>query len=608
MTLKSLLPPFVLAMFLVAVACSSRHRPDPRFALLDSLAFNVPDSALVLLQAYDDAPEGTRFGSQGPDSVLQAVFGRKPLDKAGRIHLELMRGVAMNKAWVDFTTDSVMLEVADHYRRHGSRNEQLLSLYILGCAYRDLGNAPRAIDTWLQAAAAADTTAADCDWGTLMRVHSQLQELYCRLRLPDLELPTLQSALRESLYIGDTASFLIFKMKLCARLYDKGSYKECIKQGEDIRKKYSSERNYVNLISILCMQCHLALGNYSLAKKELENYEKAVLQTGYGIVTGGKGGWLAVKGEFYLKTGQPDSALFCFRHALADRPLWSNELMIYNGLYQTYAMLNETDSAVKYVNLYSETKNQEYSDAAAQATIQAGQLYDYNSEQQIAARKEAENDHLYNKFLRVSFLLLFSFVILLFSLLFFRYHQKKNRRQLSDIHSRWRQTKTLLEETRVSYQQSEQEKDASRKIASMQEQEIIQLKNHIHALDDTVAFIESERRKRNLDQSDVVQSFRLYFNDVNAHITEKNWNSLTQEVEEIFPHFRSLVNSNGILSRDDYRICLLTVAHFSTKEIDMLLDRCDSYSSQAKKRLMKKIFKKEGTAKEFNQKLETLLQ
>ena len=58
---------------------------------------------------------------------------------------ELVYAQAMNKAYVNFTTDSVMLEVVDWYERHGNANQKMLAYYILGCAYRDLEDALSAL-------------------------------------------------------------------------------------------------------------------------------------------------------------------------------------------------------------------------------------------------------------------------------------------------------------------------------------------------------------------------------------------------------------------------------------------------------------------------------
>ena len=47
-----------------------------------------------------------------------------------RMHDELLRARKMNKEYVDFTTDSVMKEVASWYDRHGTSNERMEANYL----------------------------------------------------------------------------------------------------------------------------------------------------------------------------------------------------------------------------------------------------------------------------------------------------------------------------------------------------------------------------------------------------------------------------------------------------------------------------------------------
>ena len=83
-----------------------------------------------------------------------------------------------NHEYEDFTTDSLAKELVDYFDRHGTANERLRAHYILGCVYLDLGEAPRAVDCYLNAISQADTTAAECDYRTLSAVYSQMALLF----------------------------------------------------------------------------------------------------------------------------------------------------------------------------------------------------------------------------------------------------------------------------------------------------------------------------------------------------------------------------------------------------------------------------------------------
>ena len=93
---------------------------------------------------------------------------------------------SLNHAYIPITSDSLLKEATAYFDRHGTPNECLRAHYLLGCAYRDMGESPRAIETWHDAVNCADTTATDCDYKTLGKAYSQMANLfYSQLLLSD---------------------------------------------------------------------------------------------------------------------------------------------------------------------------------------------------------------------------------------------------------------------------------------------------------------------------------------------------------------------------------------------------------------------------------------
>ena len=113
--------------------------------------------ALTLLASCGEDREANAVFSRAEhlmeaDSVHQAFEllqemepSAAALPHAQRMRFYLLQAKAQNKAAVDFTSDSVMKSVVAYYDRHGTHNDRLLAHYLLGCVYRDLGEAPRAI-------------------------------------------------------------------------------------------------------------------------------------------------------------------------------------------------------------------------------------------------------------------------------------------------------------------------------------------------------------------------------------------------------------------------------------------------------------------------------
>ena len=74
--------------------------------------------------------------------------------------------------------DSLAEALVAYFDRHGNANERMRAKYILGRTYYCLGELPRALETYYEAADCADTTAADCDFAKLSRIHAQSAIIY----------------------------------------------------------------------------------------------------------------------------------------------------------------------------------------------------------------------------------------------------------------------------------------------------------------------------------------------------------------------------------------------------------------------------------------------
>ena len=86
--------------------------------------------------------------------------------------------------------------------------------------------------------------------------------------------------------------------------------------------------------------------------------------------------------------------------------------------------------------------------------------------------------------------------------------------------------------------------------------------------------------------------------------TDKDWIDLKNSFYDAIPHFFVFINdSSSILSDVEYRICMLTWLKFSPSEIANLLNISIINVSVIRKRLLKKLFGKEGSAKVFDVKI-----
>lgn len=183
MTLR-LLKRTVLSLSLIVMTLSCSENRDEKILLADSLSLARPDSAMAIM-----------------DSIGQT---KDRLSRSERMYYELIRAKVQNRAYVDFTTDSVMLEVADYYDHHGTANDRMLAHYLLGCTYRDLKEAPMSLQCYYDAVEAADTLSSDCDYSTLMSIWGQIASILDNQYMPMEELEALNKYQKYALLNGDT--------------------------------------------------------------------------------------------------------------------------------------------------------------------------------------------------------------------------------------------------------------------------------------------------------------------------------------------------------------------------------------------------------------------
>ena len=556
--------PLLLLVLLCGCTHGTVHR---RLAAIDSLTEQHYDSALLLLRQMDTLP----------------------MRRADRMYLELLRGKAMNKADSLFTTDSVMRRVVRYYDRHGSRNRRMLAHYVLGCAYRDMQSAPRALEQYQQAIDVADTTAADCDLNTLMRVHSQMADLYLQMHLYEDSHREDSIAQRLAWQIGDTLSALRLEEYLCNYLYTHERYEECIISAKELYAKYLSAGYPKDAMQacLMVVKSYFALGEYEKAKPYLNLYESCTsAMTDSRKINGGFGTPRYYKGKYYLGIGHLDSAEFYFRSALPFVHLRNNALLLYKGLSDVYALQHKADSVLKYTTLYTDEKERRYNESMGQTTLQLSAVYDYSVEQRIA------NEQRRKAFLWKYLSLVFLFVCTIVG--FYLWKKKERVRHLN--RELRRKTQELIHEVaRVN-------EDAAQK-----DERIIKLKGQMEYLCHELKDTHTSQEETLLSQSDIAERFRRTLTSPNEpHLDQQDWNRLAETVNRCHPTFLPLIHGGKRLNTNEQRLCMLLLCGFKPFQIDDLMGMKHTFASQTRQRLHKKVFGTEGTAADFDRKLQLL--
>ncbi len=365
----------ILSSFLLLAACSGGHQYRTMLNRADSLMTVHPDSAYAIITSIDSA-----------DIQKQR--------KAVRMRYELLRAEAQNKLYIPFTTDSVLRRVVSYYDRHGSHNQQLKARYLLGCAYRDLHEAPIALLTWEDAIAAADTTAADCDYATLFRVYGQMAEMYMWQRLPEKQLDCERLFCKYALAARDTLASLRGKLHSNSAYFALGDTTAIMSNIENVRRQYLNLGIFQESVRVFPSAIDIAVesGHYAEARHMMDEYE---LHSGLfdekGNIVNSRIRYHYIKGLYYLGVNAIDSAEFQFRKLLSD----SLHLVdACRGLFTLYQNIHDTDSAFKYGCFYEEAMSRFLDNQNGEAIIQAQAMYDYQRQEKIAAKERKKSQFL----------------------------------------------------------------------------------------------------------------------------------------------------------------------------------------------------------------------
>ena len=179
--------------------------------------------------------------------------------------------------------------------------------YLLGCAYRDMGEAPAALQCYQDAVDHADTLSGDCDIRRLMSVYGQMAELYHAQNLPTEELHAAQIYGNLALREKDTLGY-IRNLELMYRPYylmnDTVRMYQILDEAQNLYIKYGYNKAAASMSGFLA-SCQLSKGNVEEAGRLLTTFEKeSGLFDSVGNIAASRVYYYNIKGLYYQKKGK----------------------------------------------------------------------------------------------------------------------------------------------------------------------------------------------------------------------------------------------------------------------------------------------------------------
>ena len=568
-------------------------RYDAVLSQIDTLMEAHPDSALLRL-----------------DSIRSL---KESWPKRLRMRYDLLEAKAQNKAFVDFTSDSIAKEFTKYYDSHGTANERLTAHYLLGCVYRDLGEAPHAVDCYLDAISQADTTSKDCDFYTLSCAYAQMAYIYYKQLLLT---NSIEANKKASIYafrsnqpkfaitnlVGMASSYILLNKRDSAELI--------LKKANGLYLRYGLLQNALQSSNSLL---YLYVDNPSKlkeAKELIDKYEELSTHFDRSLeLRGDKRQFYYYKGKYSEEINQLDSAEYYYRKVYRPNMSFVDMDPMYRGLLSVFTKRDLSDSIAKYSRLLTMACDSSIAQKDQALTAQMAASYNYNRYQKEALENEKFAHH--TQIILISILIGVA-IVALFLYKRWRNHLKKqerlraeytkateeyekNMRMMRLLDSAYQEViNAMKEELSKTKSESQSRLEA---ITSKYEKSKSELEEENRKLVDSIKRLEKQetisdylKKTSELMDSEIVKHIKELEQKPLSRLANGDWNILNAEIAINFPSIIHDLNSLPKITDQKIRVCLLVILKIQDSCIANWLDLKANRISNIKSELNQELF------------------
>jgi len=372
--MKQRLHLIILCAVLVFGACSERREYREALLRAEAVMGDRPDSALLILDSLGQHEQ--EFG------------------KHFRMQYLLQRTNAQNKTDVKFTSDSLAKELANHFDSHGTTNERVLAHYLLGLAYSDMGEAPRAISSFQDAVAAADTTVKDFDFNTLGNVYSQMASLFHRQLLLTNEIDARKKASHFAFRANQT-QWAIYDQVMSSGAYilmnKKDSAEIVLKSAIEQYRKHGFTQQALRFSRSLIHLYTEKPQRLAEAKVLMDQFEaESDLFDEHHELPPSQRQYYYYKGKYFEGINQLDSAEYYYRKIYFEGIDFVGLDPMFRGLLSVFTKRHQADSIAKYARLYGMANDSSIALKDRDIVAQMSASYNYTRLQKEAHENEVK--------------------------------------------------------------------------------------------------------------------------------------------------------------------------------------------------------------------------
>lgn len=550
----------LVLLWLMALA-SCRHYQYPLVLQeADSLCSVLPDSAVSLLQAIAEEME------QAEEPV--------------RMRYKLLTIKANDKAYITHTSDSLILTLVDYYKHGGDNTFLGEAYYYAGSTYRDLGDAPRALDYYQQA---LDAMPGEENLKVKSKVYAQMGVLFRQQKLYGEAIDMYYNAFICDSIQKDTIGLIydLQDMGFAYRGLDKpDSTLFLLNKAHELTFIINNER-MDNRITSQMASLYIRLGDLEKAKSfiqpSLNNPDRTNLSSVFAIAA-----------DIYYQIGEIDSAAYYYKVLIDKGTIYARRDAYYNLANIAQEQWKDSKESLKYINQYKQIQDTINSITATESVAQMNSLYNYQQTESQNAKLQIQRQHYYILFLGASLVVIVLLILGSYIVRWYVQRQSKYRETLNRILTEvYRKTDAYIAEKNLEIEEVE------RLLGDLSFDDELE-RNHQECRRESLR-LEMERakaeqelqRKREIElmHSGLLDLLSSH-TDFGKLLRDEEWADIEKTINSIYPGFIEKLNTISAMTEVKKHVCLLTKLHQRNGDIATLVGRTPSAITRIKRRFI----------------------
>lgn len=511
--------------------------------------------------------------------LTQEIRKKGGLTRSQEMRCLLLNMQAQDKTNTPVATEEDAMRCVKFYEANGCNNDKALAYYLLGCVYRDMHDAPMALEYYLKAVNAADTTGRKCNPRLLRTIYGQIGDIYHYQNLPQNELYVYKQYKKYAEMLNDKYESLIARYAIVPAYFLAKEKDSCINISIESYNNFLKEGYEERAIASLLYPIHIYIEreNFENAAYYLNKYDSLTLK-----YKGIKSNINYYKGLTALHYGETEKAGSYIKTLIGS----GEDEAAYRGMMLYYQKKRDIDSVVKYANLYADANDTMHARMRNNTIEQMSALYDYSRYQIKAKEEEAHAAKLaYTLLITIAI----SFVIILFGSYIYRRYKREKAEEISNLQNEYESTVEKLNNSQADYNTLTNDHQA---LLEQKKKEIEQLEKQKAEYEELYKELKVEDDERKFITSDVVKKFHdMSMPKRNQQLpTKKDWANAFLAAEQHLPAFYAIAQWSKLTDKES-KILLLIRMGIKNPGIKIIMgDISDQIVTNAKATINKKLF------------------